>query len=315
MRKVQTSAHMFALLLIVAVLPNSPVFGGDLCQLPDNGSGTVTLPPIGCQFTSPDEVFLIIDGLPPGTTIEMQGTLKDFICCGSGCPLCTLPLAPAECETVGGTLGGNGHCFEATLELIVTGTGDLAGYHRNLSVTVFGEVHTAPRNSGDPVQTFAQVIYQLDGQLYGDPDFCTFHLLAGTSNSLPNSGQCTLTDLGNGNFNVDSFFDITYQIQFEGCPGSPLDGFMGITTATIHLETGEEPPVCEPLPDGSGCVSTAGALWMSSAPYRTAARSRTTAQAPSPFRPLDAPTPAGKARNSKSSTACLPARNSGSTDS
>ena len=38
------------------------------CTQPDNGTGTATLPPIGCEYMSPDEVFMIIDGLPPGTT-------------------------------------------------------------------------------------------------------------------------------------------------------------------------------------------------------------------------------------------------------
>ncbi|MCP4589345.1 MAG: hypothetical protein GY842_01240, partial [bacterium] len=43
-----------------------------------------------------------------------------------------------------------------------------------------------------------------------------------------------------------SFFDITYQIEFEGCPGSVLDGYMGTTTATIRMQTGRfaEPPSC-----------------------------------------------------------------------
>ncbi len=47
---------------------------------PDNGTGTVTLPPIGCDYMSPDEVWMIIDGLPPGTTIEFDGPLTNFIC-------------------------------------------------------------------------------------------------------------------------------------------------------------------------------------------------------------------------------------------
>ena len=222
-------------------------------MVPDNGTGTITLPPAGCDFTSPDEKFMIIDGLPPGTTIEMEGILMDFICCNSSCPLCSLPLPPGQCEMLGGSLGGHGHCFEATLDLTVTGTGSLEGFNRHIAVPVFCEAHTAPRNPGDPVQAFAADMYRLQGELFGDPDFCEFIITAGTDFGLPGPGQTTLTDLGNGTFNVDSFFDITYRIQFEGCSGSILDAYAGTTTATIRMETGFWQ--CEPKPDGSACKS------------------------------------------------------------
>ncbi|MFQ5417921.1 MAG: hypothetical protein ACE5FL_12845, partial [Myxococcota bacterium] len=55
-------------------------------------------------------------------------------------------------------------------------------------------------------------------------------------------GHTTLTDLGNGTFNVDSFFDITYTIQFQGAAGSALDGLSGTTQATIQMRTGEALP-------------------------------------------------------------------------
>ena len=40
------------------------------CVEPDAG-GTVVLPPPGCAYVSPQEVHMIIAGLPPGTTIEV----------------------------------------------------------------------------------------------------------------------------------------------------------------------------------------------------------------------------------------------------
>ena len=42
------------------------------CVVADNGAVTITLPPSSCEYLSPDEVYLIIDGLPPGTTIEFD---------------------------------------------------------------------------------------------------------------------------------------------------------------------------------------------------------------------------------------------------
>ncbi|MFH1613525.1 MAG: hypothetical protein ABIG61_00365, partial [Planctomycetota bacterium] len=109
-------------IIILALVISSVAVAGQACTVPDNGTGTVTLPPSGCQFTSPEEVFMIIDGLPAGTTIEMEGILMDFVCCGQDCQMCSLQLLPDECETAGGSLGGNGHCFEATLDLTVAGT-------------------------------------------------------------------------------------------------------------------------------------------------------------------------------------------------
>jgi len=229
------------------------------CVQPDNGTGTVTLPPIGCDYTSPDEVFMIIDGLPAGTTIEMEGILMEFICCGNNCELCSMPLGPGECETAGGSLGGHGHCFEANLDLDVAGTGDLEGFNRHLVVPVSCEVHTGPRVPGDPVQSFETDFYRLQGQIAGDPDFDLLKITGGTDFGLPSPGQTTLVQLPSGDFAVDSFFDITYQIEFVGAMGSQLESYAGTTTAAIRMETGgiPLPPTCSgPCPACQFCEET-----------------------------------------------------------
>ena len=70
--------------------------------------------------------------------------------------------------------------------------------------------------------------------------------IAGTDFGLPSPGEMTLTQLPTDDFAVDSFFDITYQIEFEGCAGSQLADYAGTTTATIRMETGgyDTPPSC-----------------------------------------------------------------------
>jgi hypothetical protein len=208
------------------------------CEQPDNGSGTATLPPIGCDYINTGDVFRITDGLPPGTTIECDGTLKDFICCGDICGMCSLPLPPGECEMPGGMLGGNGHCFTANLEFQLVGTGALAGWERMVSIPVNGEAHSAIRIPGFPVQTFSTLFFTLNGQIVGDPDFDLLRITSGDSFGYPSPGQTTLTQLPNGNWRVDSFFDITYRFDFIGAPGGALAGLSGNTIGSVRIQTG-----------------------------------------------------------------------------
>ncbi|UCC30105.1 MAG: hypothetical protein JSU86_18145, partial [Phycisphaerales bacterium] len=229
---------------------------GNPCVVPDNGNGTITLPPAGCDYLGPDEVHEIIDGLPPGTTIELDPIHMDFICSQDGGTVCSLPLPPGECELPGGTLGGHGDCFQSTLDLTVRGTGSLTGFNRHLAVPIYCEVHTGPRNPGDPVQTFPNDMFRLQGELFGDPDFCTFHVVGGTDFGLPSPGQTTLTQLPSGDFAVDSFFDITYQIEFEGCLGTQLADYGGTTTATIRMQTGTGTTCAGGCPSGTVCDET-----------------------------------------------------------
>ncbi|MBN2018801.1 MAG: hypothetical protein JW749_01090, partial [Sedimentisphaerales bacterium] len=45
-----------------------------------------------------------------------------------------------------------------------------------------------------------------------------------------------------------------YQIDFEGCPGSQLDGYSDTTTGTTRMETGKPLPMCKgDCPPGMFC--------------------------------------------------------------
>ncbi|MCP3979690.1 MAG: hypothetical protein GY716_10245, partial [bacterium] len=234
----------------------SAFLGGNPCVVADNGGGTVTLPPAGCDYLSPDEVHEIINDLPAGTTIELAAIHRDFICREqdpSG--VCSFPPG-VDCEEPGGSLGGERECTESVLELNLTGTGVLAGYSRVLGVPVVFETHVGPRNPGDPVQSFDTDMFRLQGELFGDPDFDLLRITAGTDYGLPSPGHTTLTQLPSGNFNVDSFFDITYQIEFVGAPGGPFDGESGTTTGTLRMETGDSPCTNTPVDcdDNNACT-------------------------------------------------------------
>ena len=127
--------------------------------VPDNGSGTVDLPPGPYKGA-----LTIIDGLPAGTTIEITALLS----------------SAGSVEAPGGSLGG--HVQDLQIELLqlqLVGTGALAGFNRSLSLQPQVITHSGPRTPGTSPQSFAQDLFQLLGQLpVGDPDFDLLRITA-----------------------------------------------------------------------------------------------------------------------------------------
>jgi hypothetical protein len=228
---------------MVAVL--SAVAGAraaDPCIVPDNGSGTVYLPPVGCQYLSPAQVHMITNGLPPGTTIELAPIHKDFICRQAGAGCISNCFATSGCNPA----AGETEQFGSTLQLGLKGNGMLAGWTRTISIpNVFCIVQSQPRTPFAAVQSFNTDMQQLQGSITGDPDFDLLRITAGTGFGMPSPGHTTLTRQPTGNWAIDSFFDITYRIDFVGHPGGHLGGMSGSTTATIRMAAAP-PPVAPP---------------------------------------------------------------------
>ncbi|MGH8015191.1 MAG: hypothetical protein ACREBV_03275, partial [Candidatus Zixiibacteriota bacterium] len=196
---------------------------GSACTAPDNGGGTVNLP-APCPYTAPGDAMYIIDGFPPGSQVECEPEL----CCYFN-----------TVNAPGGVLGGEVQIFDGQLALMMTGSGILTGYSRSLIVIVQSETHSAPRVPGTSPQSFDTDMQRLQGQLPpGDPDFDLLRITAGTAFGMPSPGHTTLRNVGGGNWGVDSFFDITYRIDFVGAPGGPFAGMSGSTTGTIRMTQG-----------------------------------------------------------------------------
>ena len=105
------------------------------CFAPGNGQGTVDFP-ADCPYDYPDEPIVLTEGLPPETTIELDGPMEEFF---------------NVVNTPGGTLGGEICTFQAQLTWSISGTGDLEGFTRSIVMPVAGEIHIGPRTPGDPV--------------------------------------------------------------------------------------------------------------------------------------------------------------------
>lgn len=185
----------------------------------------------GDGYLSPNDVHMIIDGLPPGTTIELGAEHREFF----------------NITKMSDGAGGEIENFSSFLTLELTGTGEATGYHRLLTMQTQDQTHVLADTDPRPgVRSHDTDFLGLQGQLPpGDPDFDLLRVTAGTSFGLPSPGHTTLTRLPGGNWNVDSFFDITYRIDFIGAPGGPFGGTSGSTTGTIRMELGE-PYVPEP---------------------------------------------------------------------
>lgn len=211
------------------------------CIVPDNGSGTIDLPPAPCRYFGGP--MSITTGLPAGSSLDSAGSIDTFT---------------NVVRTPGGSLGGEQVEMRSSTHLVMTGSGAFSTFRRtfNLVDTFPQRWATAPRTPGQPVQSFDTEMIAMQLQLPpGDPDFDLLRITAGSSFGMPSPGHTTLTQLPGGNWAVDSFFDITYRIDFVGRPGGALGGMSGSTTGTIRMSAhnGPRPPTqCSVADNGTG---------------------------------------------------------------
>lgn len=205
--------------------------------VPDNGSGTAHIP-IRDTYVQ-ESNMQIVNGLPGGSTIELTGVLS--------APTGTV-------EQAGGGLGGRqGASTGSVWQWTAQGTGAMSGYNRILNLAMDGsvasfpapansgvEVHAAPNVPFAAVQTFATDVFRMFGQTISDPDFDLLRFTAGNDFGMPSPGSTTLFQNG-ANWDVNSYFDLTYRIDFVGKPGGPLSGMSGSTTSIVRISIVPEP--------------------------------------------------------------------------
>ena len=198
-----------AVFVILCLLLTAAQANAAFVLAPDNGGGTATMPPTDKQYVG--DLMQIIDGLPAASTIDINSPLfGEFV---------------SVVEVPGGSLGGTTSQYDAGLQLPITGTGALAGYNRFivLFLSAAGDdniIDSGPRTPFTSPQSFDNTLSGMFGEVIGDPDFNLLRVVAGNDFGLPSPGHTTLTDVGGGNWNVDSFFDVTYRIDFVARPAA-----------------------------------------------------------------------------------------------
>ncbi len=212
-------AVVLLLALFSSIVLAAPAMAqGGCCVISNNGAGTGSMPPL-CSYNG---LMQIVDGLN-NATINIEADLGSFV---------------NTLELVGGNLGGTQATFDAELILQMTGTGDLDFFSRTIFVPIAGIFDFGPRALGDAVQTFPGDVVTLSGAIFGDPDFDLIIVSAGTNFGMPGPGETTLTRIGppGDAFEVESFFDVFYSIQFSGADGSVLQNQAGTTRDTKRFE-------------------------------------------------------------------------------
>jgi hypothetical protein len=168
-------------------------------------------------------VLLIRNGLPPGSLILGQLSFTNI---------------KITLETPGGPLGGEVTDAIADAHFVMRGTGAFAGYSRTLDITVAMRFVAGPQIPPTSVRAFALYVDQIQGQIVADIDFDLLRITAGNSFGLPSPGHAVMSQDGSGDWLTDSFFDLSYRIDFVGRPGGPFTGLSGSTTSEHRQRAG-----------------------------------------------------------------------------
>lgn len=216
------------LIMTVAIIANAGLNSG--CAQPAQAPGS----PFADTIDQPPNVTPgVMFPLPPTPIIDGPGfqiLIDNIAVLGPSYQ----PIQPG-----GQFPGGDRQSSTATAQVRLFGVGTAGGWTRTLFVPMTCTIDSDVRPYGANVQSFPNSIFAIHGQISGDPDFNQLSFYAGVNFGLPGPGHTTLTRLlPGGNWNVDSFYDMTFRIDYFGTSFGVLHGQSGSQTRTAHLQIG-----------------------------------------------------------------------------
>ena len=194
----------------------------DFITAPPNALGSANVPGGGRVIAPGGATMNMLNGLPTGSPVRFTPTMDQFqlISIGSG------------------SLGGPRYRQSCLTTLVARGEGTFSGYTRTFSFPHALDTDMSAIPSSPDFQSLENAVHQMQMQITGDPDFDLLRITAGNAFGLPSPGHTTLTKLPSGSWSVDTFFDLTYRIDFVGHTPGPFAGRSGSTTATIRMTQG-----------------------------------------------------------------------------
>ncbi len=213
-----------------------------LTALPESGKGSIVWPPVAAAGRpGVTEGMLSTQRLNPARALLVRMNLR---------------AAPSADLYPGSRLGGGLSVGNDQLELEIFGEGAYSGYRRTLSVPVQTFINWGPEANHQALQGRATDLYFLYGELAGDPDFSLLRVSGGTGFGMPSLGHTTIERQANGDFRLDSAFDLTYRVEWSGAAAGPLAGESSLVQSVMRLQSGRERVGdCEAPDDGSGTAA------------------------------------------------------------
>ena len=210
--------------------------------LPESGEGSIVWPPVTSEGRPGlTEGWFAAQRLAPARALLVRMNLR---------------ATPGADMYPGSPLGGGLSVGNDMLELEVFGEGAWSSFHRTITVPVQTFINWGPEANHQPKQGRAADLYFLYGELAADPDFSLLRISGGTGFGMPSLGHTTIEKQANGDWKLDSGYDLTYRIEWSGAPGSALAGQGGTTQSVLGLQAGEEREgECEAPDDGSGSAA------------------------------------------------------------
>ena len=206
----------FLTALTLVAIPGRLAAQNRVCIAPDNGAGTIDWPAqcpygtAGSQIevgTSNGELVTLEIDIPPMLMTCRPGTNPPKYDSGASTTAIAIPAFIKYVK--------QSKSAEIPMELVLS-------------------VCNTPRSAqGADVQVFDTEILSMRLTLEGIAN-ANYNLLSCVAQP-GGAGQTTITRLPSGDFTVDSFFDVTFQINIEGAPGGLFEGDVIDTTRSVRL--------------------------------------------------------------------------------